>query len=114
MHVPAGTAEAMLAVYTDCNAPQNTGEKRPRKFLEKGEVGISNSCFVCLSPSRHRAPLGVHTCSQPSRGESVSVWSQHGEPVFGVLGRVCGFDAEAKCFGSECFDWVVLKKKINK
>lgn len=95
MHVPAGTAEAMLAVYADCRALQNTGKKRPQKLLGRGEADISNSCFISLGPSHGRAPPGVDTCSQPSLGKSISVWRQHGEPVFRGLGRAWGFDAEA-------------------
>lgn len=101
-------AEAMLAVYAGCSTPHNTRKKRPRKS-GKGRAFVFNPCSTSFSPSHGREPPGFNTCSQPSLGENISDWSQHGEPVFGGLGRACDFDVEAKCFGRESLNWVVLK-----
>jgi len=85
--------------------------KEEMQSVPSRNIGISNSCVAFLGPSCGKPPPGAGACSQTSPGESFSVWSRHREPVFRGLGRACGFDAEAKCFGIEYFNWVVLKKK---
>lgn len=76
MPVPAGMAVTVMAVNTDCNAPQNASKKRAQTLLQRGAAGILTPASTLslsamagllqgstLAPSPHWEKAGVSEAS---------------------------------------------------